>query len=101
MKKKVSFIINGLRRSGAERVLFSLACYCSKLGYDVEIVMLLYHEVEFDIPEGIKVIDLAGNTTSRLKRLPYWLKNLKKYFKERKPDVVVSFIVRVNVLTLL
>lgn len=101
MKKKVSFIINGLRRSGAERVLFSLACYCLKLGYDVEIVMLLYHEVEFDIPEGIKVVDLAGNTTSRLKRLPYWLKSLKKYFKERKPDVVVSFIVRVNVLTLL
>ena len=101
MKKKISFIINGLRRSGAERVLFSLACYCLKLGYDVEIVMLLYHEVEFDIPEGIKVVDLAGSTTSRAKRLPYWLKSLKRYFKERKPDVVVSFIVRVNVLTLL
>ena len=101
MKKKISFIINSLVRSGAERVTFMLADYCNKIGYDVEIVMLLFHYIDFDVPEGIKVIDLAGDTESRVKRIPYWLKSLKKYFNERKPDVVVSFLARINALTLL
>ena len=101
MKKKISFIITSLVRSGAERVTFLLAKKCYELGYDVEIVMLLYHDIEFEIPEGIKVVDLAGNTNSRIKRIFFWLNSLKKYFKTRNPDVVVSFIARINVLTLL
>ena len=91
MKRKITFIINSLVRSGAERVTFLLACKCFEAGYDVDIVMLLYHNIEFDVPKGINVIDFAGDTTSRLKRVPYWIKSLKKYFKERKPDVVVFY----------
>lgn len=99
--KKISFVITSLVRSGAERVTILLAKYYLEMGYDVEIIMLLYHDIEFDVPEGIKIVDFAGSTTSRIKRIPYWLKNLKRHFKERKPDIVVSFIARINIFTLL
>lgn len=101
MNKKISFVTTSLVRSGAERVTLLLAEHCLKLGYDVEIIMMLYPTIEFDAPQGIKIVDLSGNTNSRIKRIPYWLKSLKKHFKERKPDVVVSFIARINIFTLL
>lgn len=101
MKKKISFVTTSLVRSGAERVTVLLAEYFHKIGYDVEIIMMLYHTREIEVSEGIKIVDFAGNTESRIRRIPFWLKKLKKHFKERKPDIVVSFIARINIFTLL
>ena len=99
--KKISFVITCLVRSGAETVTVRLAKRYFELGYDVEIIMLLYPDIEFELPEGIKVIDYSGNTSSRIKRIPYWIKHLKSHLKERKPDIVVSFIARINVITMM
>lgn len=99
--KKISFVITSLVRGGAETVTVRLATRYFKQGHDVEIIMLLNNTIEFDLPEGIKVIDFSGKTNSRIRRISYWLKSLKKHFKERKPDVVVSFIARINNLTLM
>lgn len=101
MKKKISFIITSLVRSGAEKVTFLLAKRCLELGYDVDIVMMLYSDIEFEVPDGINIIDLSGNTQSRIRRIPFWIRSLKKYFKNREPDIVVSFIARINIFTLL
>lgn len=101
MKRKISFVITCLLRSGAERVVALLAEHCFEQGYDVEIIMLLYPGIEFKVSEGIAVLDYSGGTDSRLKRIPYWLSHLRKHFKQRQPDVIVSFIARINVLTLL
>ena len=101
MKKKISFIITSLYRGGAETVTVRLAKHYLEKGYDVEIVMLLDKKIEFELPNEIKIVDLSGKTKSRIGRIGFWLKNLKKHFKERMPDVIVSFIARVNLLTLL
>lgn len=101
MKKKISFVITSLVRGGAETVTVRLATRYFKQGHDVEIIMLLKNTIEFDLPEGIKILDFSGKTNSRIRRINFWLKSLKKHFKERKPDVVVSFIARINNLTLM
>lgn len=100
-KKKISFVITSLVRSGAETVTVRLAKHCYEKGYDVEIIMLLNNDVEFELPKDIKVIDYSGNTDSRVRRIHYWKKSLRKHFQERKPDIIVSFIARINVLTLM
>lgn len=101
MKKKISFVITSLVRSGAETVTVRLAKHCYQKGYDVEIIMLLNNDVEFELPKDIKIIDYSGNTDSRVRRIHYWKKSLRKHFQERKPDIIVSFIARINVLTLM
>lgn len=98
---KISFVITSLVRSGAETVTFRLAKHYADEGHDVEIIMLLYNKIEFDVPSNIKVVNFAGTTNSRVRRITYWLRSLKKHFKERNPDVVISFIARINILTLL
>ena len=100
-KKRISFVITSLVRCGAETVVVRLANYFNNLGYDTEIIMLLDNKVEFNVPKNIYVVDLSGNRQSRLLRIPYWLKNLKKHFNKRQPDYVISFIARINLLTLL
>lgn len=96
--KKVTFILASLNRGGAERVISILSDYCSKKGMEVDIILLLFNEVSYNIAENIHIYDFTGGQQSRIKRLPYWIKSIRRYVKENKPDVIVSFVARINVI---
>lgn len=98
--KKIAFITGGMTRGGAERVLSILSKYYAERGYQTEIVCLLNNEVGYELHETTKVVDFTGKGKSKIKRLPYWIKALKNYVKESKPDVVVSFFAKINVIVL-
>lgn len=98
--KKIAFITGGMTRGGGERVLSILSKYYAERGYQTEILCLLNNEVGYELHKTTKVVDLTGKGKSKIKRLPYWIKSLKNYVKESKPDVVLSFFVRVNVVVL-
>ena len=98
---KFSFVVTSLVRSGAETVTVRLATHYANMGHQVEIITLLNNKVEFNLPQDIKIIDFSGKTESRLRRICYWIKSLKRHFKTSAPDIIVSFIARVNLLTLL
>ena len=98
--KKITFILGSRGRGGAERVISILSDYYAKKGYQTDIIVLLKNEVGYKLDESTRVIDFSGGITSRLKRLPFWIKSIKKYVKENKPDVIVSFAARINVIVL-
>lgn len=98
--KKITFILGSMGRGGAERVISILSDYYAKKGYQTDIIVLLKNEVGYKLDESTRVIDFSGGITSRLKRLPFWIKSIKKYVKENKPDVIVSFAARINVIVL-
>jgi len=98
--KKIAFVLGGMSRGGAERVISILSRSYAERGYETEIVVLLSNEVGYKLHPTTRLIDLTGNTTSRLKRLPYWLRSIRKYVKESKPDVIVSFVARINLLVI-
>lgn len=100
-KKKIDFIIGSLGRGGAERVISILANFYAQENFDVNIVFLLGNEVSYKISETIKITPLYGTTKSYLRRIPYWLRNLKRHFMSRKPDYIVSFVCRINLLTIM
>lgn len=94
--------IGQLASGGAEKVLTMIANhYCWK-GYEVEIVMLLGNTVNrdhFGLYDSINVVDLS-NKGSYFSNAFSWLKNIRAYLKTVKPNVVISFIGRINALVL-
>ena len=98
-EKKMVIVIGGLRRCGAERVIWHITNYLVKQGWQIWIILLLYSEVDYVMNERVHIVDLSGNTESRIKRLPNWLIGIRKTVNKVKPDVVLSFIARINIIT--
>lgn len=96
--KKITFILGSMGRGGAERVISILSRSYAERGYETDIIVLLSGEVGYELHETTRVIDFSGKGKSRIKRLPYWLKSIRNYYKENKPDVIVSFAARINVI---
>ncbi len=97
---KITFFLGSMRRGGAERVISILANhYCSK-GWDVEIALLLDTDVQYELNENIKIVDLTAGKGGYFKRLPKWLGKIRKHVKASKPDKILSFIGRINVLVI-
>ena len=78
----IVFIIGGMQRDGAERVISILADDFLKRNWEVYIITLLNENIEYDIDNQINIINLCGKNTSYLSRTPYWIFNLRKEIKK-------------------
>lgn len=96
--KKIIFFIGSMSRGGAERVISILANHYAEKGWNVSIVMLLRPDTGYALNSRIQLRDMTGNTSSRIKRIPYWIKNIRGLVRNEDPDVIVSFVARINVL---
>ena len=100
-KKKISFILGSMGRGGAERVISILSSEFASEGWATQICLLLFNRVDYELDKSTKIFDFTGGGGARLKRFPYWLWIIRHYVKKEKPDVIVSFAARINVLVLL
>lgn len=96
---KISFFIGTMMRGGAERVISILANHYCDLGWEVDIIILLANRVDYELDPKINIIDFS-RTGNYFKAVFGWLRDIRKYMKKSKPDRVVSFIGRINVLVL-
>ncbi len=104
-KPKVMFVISGLGAGGAERVISQIASHWTRGGMAVEIA-------SFDAPGdpefhhfSPKIVrhQLGAKTTGTLRGLAKLdnLRNLRRLLKRSRPDVVVSFLTKNNLLALI
>lgn len=100
-KKKIIFIIGSMRRGGAERVISILANEYSDNGWEVQIITLLDNSNDYILRDSIKVVNITDAKKSRIHQLPFWLIKLRRQFRKFNPEVIVSFIARINILTLI
>lgn len=105
MKKKIALYISSLRRGGAERVMANLAGYFYREGCQVLLVTTRREAAEYEIPEGIRrrisepsPEELCGGRLSNFKKRFSTLRNI---WKEEKPDVILSFIGKNNMMAIL
>ncbi len=98
---RVMLVVHSLRAGGAERAMSWLANTLDSRGHTVTIVVRMPAESDFyALREDITVVRIvrgtdgsAGHSRGRkLKGLVSFAKNLRREVKERRPDVVVSFI---------
>lgn len=100
---KITFFIGEMGVGGAETVLAQIANHYAEKGWDVEIVMLLGSRVareHFHLDEGIKIVNLSNPGKSYFSSSLKWLRDIRKHLRTAKPDVVVSFVGRINAVVL-
>lgn len=104
-EKKICFLVNSLKRGGAERVISNLADYFVSKGYQVSVVTPIREKEEYSVRTEVRRVmseppaeDLKkGRVRNFLTRWSY----LRKIWKQEKPDIIVSFIGKVNMMALL
>lgn len=97
-EKRVMFFLGSMGRGGAERVVSHISDFFSNKGWKVYIVLLLFNKVEYELNEHIEVINLTGGGGSRIKRIPYWITGIRRLVKVYRPDEIISFAARINII---
>lgn len=104
---KISMVVPSLTGGGAERALIDTATLLATRGHGVTIVTLEGYDADaYLTPEGVErvTLDLPANSTGRLAGFANNLKRLRalRHFLTRhRPDTVISYLTRTNVLCLL
>lgn len=97
--KKIIFIVGSLAMGGAERVISNLANYYSNREYEVHIIILLRNIVEYELNEDIQVHNLSRADKQRVKNIKHWILGMREIIKNVKPDYIISFVARINILS--
>lgn len=98
--KKICFITGSMGRGGAERVISILTKEYSKIGWEVEIIMLLHNICEYPLDKHVKVVDLSyEKVRNPIFRTIKMLLALRKQVRKGKPDIVIPFHAKVAALT--
>ena len=104
---RVTFVISSLSSGGAERVMSHMANYWSRKGWEVALITLADSNQDFFQLDGrinrraLNITGISGNLVNAMLNNLTRLKNLRRHIVELHPDVVISFIEKTNVLTLL
>lgn len=94
---KICFYINTISRGGAERVVANLANYLVGKHQVTLINSFKYSDDEYELDNRIVHLYMDNNHfRSRLHKNLYRIKYLKKYIKNERPDVVISFMAEPN-----
>lgn len=100
---KLLFVIQGLRSGGAERVMSALCNTFACQGIDVILALTEQSDsFAYEIDQAVKIeditsIDGSGLINSRYKNI----RELRRLYKEEKPDAVISFITRTNICAII
>lgn len=97
-KKRIAFILGSMNRGGAERVISLLANNYAAKDWKVDIIVLLSGKCGYKLNENIKIISLAEKGKSRISQLPCWLLGIRRYLKNNKPNTILSFAARINII---
>lgn len=102
--KHIAMYIGSLNKGGAERVMVNLAEYFYSKGYKVTFVTTFKEEDEYTYSSGIDRI-ISGLTPEeeggRLINIYRRYAKLRRVWKQIKPDLVLSFLGKNNVMALL
>lgn len=102
--KKIALFISSLQKGGSERVMVNLAEHLEKRGYEVLLVTQYKQDVEYEISKTIRRVysepaqeDLQGG---RIHNFSQRFKTLRNIWKENKPDVILAFLGKNNLMAI-
>ena len=106
MKKNIVIVVSAMNMGGAQRVVSILCNHWSQSGYAVTLIATFSREKinHFRLNEDVTLKYLSNNPfvpTNNACNLVWKFIQLRKLIKSRNPDVVISFLTRVNVATAL
>ncbi|WP_170369544.1 glycosyltransferase family 4 protein [Ruegeria arenilitoris] len=100
---KILIVQGGFGAGGAEKIVSVLAAHRIGLGDQVSVAGMTMPEdgSYFSFPDGVSLLVAEGGNDGfrRLKQLAR-LRRIRRFIQDENPDVVVSFLTKINVLTL-
>lgn len=100
MMRKIAFLINSLGKGGAEHVAVNLAEHFYRQGHEILFVTsrVLPKEYELSFPSKRRILEdeISGGSFGRIGKIPARLNGLKRIWREEKPDVILSFMGKLN-----
>jgi len=103
--KRIALFISSFQKGGSERVMAGLAVYFHEQKYDVILVTQYKKETEYNIPPEIRRVysepDESLLTGGRIKNFWVRYKALRDIWKAYKPDVILSFLGKNNLMAIL
>lgn len=101
----VAMLIGALTRGGAEHVLVNLADYLIGQGHQVTVVTQYQKENEYPLNINARrvISDISEDetTNSRIINFVHRYCKLRKIWKREKPDVILSFIGKNNIMAII
>lgn len=101
----IAMLIGSLTKGGAERVMVNLADYFAEQGYRVTLVTQYREKEEYAFNEKVTRLlsDITEEETtgSRIINLKRRFCKLRRIWKQEKPDVILSFIGKNNMMAIL
>ncbi len=105
---KIAFVAPSLGRGGAERVVTTLAEFFHKSAYDLVLITSRRVEDEYELSFPLRRRLLEEEIAPKAQVLPGLpgrmekrVAGLKRIFREERPDIVVSFLGKMNIYTML
>lgn len=105
---KLLLLQSGLGTGGTEKIVSMIAAHRVQVGDDVHIAAMTCPRTGsyFDIPDEVSQHVLDPKTTPRLRRRGSVAalrraRAIRKLIRQEKPDLIISFLTKINVLTLL
>ncbi len=101
---RLLFFIETMKGGGAERVMAVLTDELAKRGHDITLGTMSSHPPFYPLNERIKLLQIKERTSnsslSKIIHKSRWRHFIRKTIKNEHPDVVISFILRLNAIVL-
>ena len=98
--ENIVFVLPGLGKGGAERVVSELANEMTNRSYCVTVLLLDNNVIEYSLNPKIKVEFLAYDPTlSSIRRTRKRIQLLRNAIKRHQADTVISFLTSANILS--
>ncbi len=102
--KRIALFISSLQKGGSERVMVNIAEHLHANGYDVILVTQYKNEHEYEISHSIRRVYSEPEpnelTDSRIKNFIIRFLKLRDIWKQYKPDVILSFLGKNNLMAI-
>lgn len=92
---KLFLYIDSMQRGGAQRVMSNIAEYAANEGDEVLLVNDIVPDpeaAEYEIDERVERYFLDEGNDGRYKKNPYRIRRMRALIRERRPDVILSFL---------
>lgn len=104
----VAFVLQGLGAGGSEHIVSQLCDHCVRSGWTVTLIAFEHPDTRpyYDLDPAVRVLklglkpekrDALGALTAVLARA--WV--LRRTFRQERPDLIVSFLTRTNILSIM
>lgn len=98
----IAFVIPSMLRGGAERVMSILCNDLSSRGHNVILCLTENaNDIMYPLVSRVSVVDMTYDKGCFAFKIPRYIGCLYRTFKEKKIDVVVSFITRTNIFSII